>query len=56
MTLMTCIGGELTVYKSCQAGTSKVIESATLSDSETKQLFESVMSKPKLRNTDENND
>lgn len=45
MTLMTCIGGELTVYKSCKIGTSKVIESATLLDSETKQLFEKMMLK-----------
>lgn len=39
MTQMTCIGGYLVVYKSYTIGSSKVVESAALSDEETKKLF-----------------
>ena len=39
MTQMACIGGYLVVYKSYTVGSSKIVESAALSDEETKKLF-----------------
>lgn len=42
-TQLTCIGGYLVVYKTYTVGQSTIIESAALSDEETKNLFNSVM-------------
>lgn len=45
MTLMTCIGGELTVYKSNRIGQIKIIESSNLTDEETQKLFDMTVGK-----------
>ena len=45
MTLMTCIGGELTVYKSDRVSQTKFIESSNLTDEETKKLFDMTIGK-----------
>lgn len=42
-TQLTCIGGYLAVYKTYTVGQSTVIESAALSDEETKDLFNKIM-------------
>lgn len=42
-TQMACIGGYIVVYKSYKLGQNTVIESAALSDEETKNLFNSIM-------------
>ena len=42
-TQMTCISGYIVVYKSYKLGQSTIIESATLSDEETKNLYNSIM-------------
>lgn len=42
-TQMVCIGGNLVVYKTYTLGQSKVVESAALSDEETRNLFNTVM-------------
>lgn len=42
-TQMICIGGNLVVYKTYMLGQNKIVESAALSDEETKNLFNTVM-------------
>lgn len=42
-TQLTCIGGYLVVYKTYTVGQSTIIESAALSDEETKDLFNKIM-------------
>ena len=42
-TQMVCIGGNLVVYKTYTLGQNKIVESAALSDEETKNLFNSIM-------------
>jgi hypothetical protein len=42
-TQMVCIGGNLVVYKTYTLGQNKIVESAALSDEETKNLFNTVM-------------
>lgn len=42
-TQMICISGNLVVYKTYTLGQSKIIESAALSDEETRNLFNTVM-------------
>jgi hypothetical protein len=45
MALMTCIGGELTIYKLTRIEQTKVIESSNLTDDETKRLFDITVGK-----------
>ena len=42
-TQMVCISGNLVVYKTYTVGQSTIIESAALSDEETRNLFNTIM-------------